>query len=472
MISRQEIANLVHGAAENFRKQASLAEQELRHVDMSQGLCDELLDPEGWHKVLATFAGTMKLAVALTDSEGRRLGECHNPQPTWLLARAAMPKTNAGCPFCLARPPQVCSAVADALRTGSVVIVEDQAGLAHAAVPLSLGGHRLGSLIAGQVFSHYPEPLPLQRVARDLGISRQQLWQQAIQQVPVTRRTLRLYADLLMSLGQAFLGERYAAFLHRMLAQTNQRYRLFIDGVKDYALITRDRTTGCITSWNSGAESLFGYTEAEIMGQEAVCLVAPEAVHREAQQLAWSEADRLGSVYREGWWIRKDGSRFLGIGMLASMGQEYGLLIRDDTEVRRTQEEMQQAQKLESIGVLAGGIAHDFNNLLTGIIGGLSYAKTSLTPDHPAYPMVEIAEQSGERAAELVAQLLAYSGKGRFVISRFDFSVIDIGDAAIDFRQYSKERQVGSFAHAGIALDPGRCQSDPPGGDEPDHQWR
>ena len=464
MISRQEIAKLLR------KGQANLSEVEPRYSDMSPGLCDELLNPEGWNKVLGTFAGTMRVAVALTDHEGHMLGECHNPQPTWRLARAARPEAEVGCPFCL-EPPAACSAVANALRTGSVVIVEDQAGLSHAAVPLSLGGHHLGALIAGQVFSHYPEPLPLQRVARDLGISRQQLWQQANRQVPVTRGTLRLYADLLMSLGQAFLGERYAVFLHRMLAQTNQRYRLFIDGVKEYALLTSDRS-GHVTSWNDGAEGLFGFTEAEIMGQNTSSLVAPEAVYQEAQQRARSEAERLGSVDREGWWIRKDGSRFFGTGVLAAMGQEYGLLLRDDTEVRRTQEEMRQAQKLESIGVLAGGIAHDFNNLLTGIIGGLSFAKTSLTPDHPAYPSVEIAAQSGERAAELVAQLLAYSGRGRFVISRFDFSALIAELLPLISISIPKNGQVGSSAHAGIALDPGRCQSDPPGGDEPDHQWR
>jgi CheY-like chemotaxis protein len=102
--------------------------------------------------------------------------------------------------------------------------------------------------------------------------------------------------------------------------------------------------------------------------------------------------------------------------------REYGRLLRDVTELRRAEESLRQKQKLEGIGVLAGGIAHDFNNLLTGIMGGLSLAKASLPPDDPAYPMVELAEHSSTRAAELVAQLLAYSGQGTFVVTRFDFS--------------------------------------------------
>ena len=180
-------------------------------------------------------------------------------------------------------------------------------------------GQQLGCLLAGQVFSHYPEPLPLQRVARELGISGQLLWQQAIRQVPISRATLQIYADLLMSLGQAFLGQRYAAILHRTLAQTNQRYRLFIDGVKDHALFTMD-STGRITSWNSGAERLFGYTEAEIMGQPSSRLVGPENVHRNVLPEAMVEANRSGSVEWGGWRVHKDGTRFFCAGVLASMG--------------------------------------------------------------------------------------------------------------------------------------------------------
>jgi PAS domain S-box-containing protein len=422
VIARKQAAVPDHGAANLIQEPANAAEEEFRYADMSGEWRSELLEPAGWDKVLETFAITMRLAVALTDTEGRVLGQCHNPQPVWRLVSAARPAADGECPFCLA-PPAACSAVKDALKTGEPVTAEDRAGLAHVAVPLSLGGQQLGTLIAGQVFTRYPEPLPLERVARDSGISRSRLWQEAIQQVPVTRSTLQLYGNLLMSLGQAILGERYAAILQRKLAQTSRRYQLFLDGVKDYALYTVDRA-GRVTSWNHGAERLFGYSEAEITGQDSASMLAPGILNVEAMQQAKFEADQLGSVEFEGWRVRKDGTGFFGEGVLASIGDEYGSLVHDVTETRRSEQDVLQAQKLEGIGVLAGGIAHDFNNLLTGIMGGLSFAKNSLPAEHPAYRMLEIAERSSVRAAELVAQLLAYAGKGKFVVTRFDLSAL------------------------------------------------
>ncbi len=95
---------------------------------------------------------------------------------------------------------------------------------------------------------------------------------------------------------------------------------------------------------------------------------------------------------------------------------------RDVTERRRFNERLQQTQKLESLGVLAGGIAHDFNNLLTGIMGNASIALDDLPPESPVRSNLDAVVNASERAATLTRQLLAYAGKGRFVIERFNLS--------------------------------------------------
>jgi PAS domain S-box-containing protein len=384
----------------------------------------ELLDADAWAEVLDKFGRTMRLAVALTNSKGKILGKCHNPQPVWAMARQKLSEPGTACNFCLA-PWPACTAVADALKTGTVVLVHDQACLAHIAVPLILGGRRLGTLIAGQVFDRYPEPLALRRIARDFGISQQDLWHEAVHQAPVSHSTLEVYGDLLASLGHAFLRERYAAILHRKLAETNRRYRLMIEGAKDHALFTVN-AEGSITSWNPGAERLLGYTEAEILHQDFRRFFTPEDIRNGVPAHSIQVADKKGWIEEENAQVRKDGTRFFSETVMASLGKgnirEFGRLVRDVTERRKSADALLQAQKMESIGVLAGGIAHDFNNLLTGILGNVSMAVDGLPPDHPSREMLDYAVNSSQRAASLVSQLLAYTGKGHFVIGRFDLS--------------------------------------------------
>ncbi len=98
-------------------------------------------------------------------------------------------------------------------------------------------------------------------------------------------------------------------------------------------------------------------------------------------------------------------------------------IVRDVTEQRQAEEhhrrleaKMQHAQKLESLGVLAGGIAHDFNNLLVGILGNASLALMDLPPHAPAREGIQQIEEAAQRAAELTNQMLAYSGRGKFVV--------------------------------------------------------
>ena len=99
-----------------------------------------------------------------------------------------------------------------------------------------------------------------------------------------------------------------------------------------------------------------------------------------------------------------------------------GQRIRAEAEAREARERLHEAQRLESIGLLAGGIAHDFNNLLTGIIGSASLALETVQPESTTHRMLEIVLSSADRAAQLTRQLLAYAGKGSYVINFLDLS--------------------------------------------------
>lgn len=89
---------------------------------------------------------------------------------------------------------------------------------------------------------------------------------------------------------------------------------------------------------------------------------------------------------------------------------------RAEEERRKLEQQVMQAQKLESLGILAGGIAHDFNNLLTTILGNADLALDELSRVAPAREHVHDIVRASRRAAELCRQMLAYSGKGRFVV--------------------------------------------------------
>jgi PAS domain S-box-containing protein len=114
-------------------------------------------------------------------------------------------------------------------------------------------------------------------------------------------------------------------------------------------------------------------------------------------------------------------------------GKVAGLVaaLHDVTEIREAEDrrrqlesQIQHSQKLESLGVLAGGIAHDFNNLLTGILGNANLALMEMTPEAATRQTIEQIEVAAKRAADLTKQLLAYSGKGRFVVQRLDLSAV------------------------------------------------
>ncbi|HEX7088379.1 MAG TPA: response regulator [Vicinamibacterales bacterium] len=114
---------------------------------------------------------------------------------------------------------------------------------------------------------------------------------------------------------------------------------------------------------------------------------------------------------------------------------------------RRAEEQMRNAQKLESLGVLAGGIAHDFNNLLVGVLGNAGLALLELPEDSPARQAIRDIEISAQRAAELTRQMLAYSGRGTFRVEPVDLS------ALVEEMSQLLRRVITKQAHLSLRLD-------------------
>lgn len=133
----------------------------------------------------------------------------------------------------------------------------------------------------------------------------------------------------------------------------------------------------------------------------------------------------LGMANAEGGYTAAD---LEGLESLAAAVVQVFLRKRAETAARDGDERLRQAQKMESIGVLAGGVAHDFNNLLVGVIGNASLLDDMLPPGDPARPLLRGILKGGEQAAYLTRQLLAYAGKGGFIRQRVNVSSL-VADA-------------------------------------------
>jgi signal transduction histidine kinase/ActR/RegA family two-component response regulator len=226
-----------HRVLEHNRNQGNGERSAQPIGELPPAICADLLDPALWQDGLAKYARCTNLAVVLADAAGRLIGSTINPRPTWSFLHSKTPPLQKdeggrmtdekcpgnvtdssfilhlssflpGCPFSLARL-QPCNCVVNALARRGVVVARDQTGLVHFAVPLVLGEHPLGALVAGQVFTGYPEQLPLEHVARQLLLPPGKAWELARLEHPFKRATLEVYADLLATLGQTFLQTRY-----------------------------------------------------------------------------------------------------------------------------------------------------------------------------------------------------------------------------------------------------------------------
>lgn len=109
---------------------------------------------------------------------------------------------------------------------------------------------------------------------------------------------------------------------------------------------------------------------------------------------------------------------------LVGRGQDITARRQAEEERRALEHKLLETQKLESLGVLAGGIAHDFNNLLVAILGNAGLALLDLPSEAPAREAIEQIEIAARRAADLTRQMLAYAGKGRFVVQPINLNAI------------------------------------------------
>ncbi|HZW14800.1 MAG TPA: PAS domain S-box protein [Brevundimonas sp.] len=216
------------------------------------------------------------------------------------------------------------------------------------------------------------------------------------------------------------------------LRRSEEQFRRLVQGVTDYAIYMLD-PTGQVSSWNAGAARIKGYAPDEIIGEHFSRFYTDEDRSTSEPAKALAVAAREGRFEKEGWRVRKDGSRFWAHVVIDPIRDDDGEVIgfakitRDITERRDSQRALEEArealfqsQKMEAIGQLTGGIAHDFNNLLMAVLGSLELVKKRVPYDPRITPLIDNAVQGAQRGAVLTQRMLAFARKQELKMEAVD----------------------------------------------------
>jgi PAS domain S-box-containing protein len=204
--------------------------------------------------------------------------------------------------------------------------------------------------------------------------------------------------------------------LHRRTAEQLGEYRsklaLIIDSSED-AILSKE-LNGIITSWNRGAEHIYGYTAEEVIGKHISLLTPsdrPDEIPEILKKIAKGESIEQYESVR----VTKDG-RHLNVSISVSplrgaSGEIIGAsaIARDITAQKRAEGQLRQAQKMEAIGRLAGGVAHDFNNVLAIINACREFLRDRIPTTADSSIYVDNIKKATERGSMLTKQLLAFS---------------------------------------------------------------
>ena len=201
----------------------------------------------------------------------------------------------------------------------------------------------------------------------------------------------------------------------RAIQEREERIRAIMDNAADGIITITDR--GVIESLNQASETIFGYSEKEIRGRNVkVLMPEPDRGQHDgyiASYLKTGKGKIIDIGPREVSAQRKDGTIFpmsLAISVMDVGGEQKFIgITRDITKQKETELQLQQAQKMETIGQLTAGIAHDFNNLLTVIMGNLQLVTRSINDNDMALKRLDSTMSAAKSGAALISQLLSFS---------------------------------------------------------------
>jgi PAS domain S-box-containing protein len=229
------------------------------------------------------------------------------------------------------------------------------------------------------------------------------------------------------------ITERKAA--EEALRESEDRFRLLVQGVTDYAIYMIS-PTGVITNWNAGGERIKGYKREEIVGSNFAVFYTEEDQAKGLPAQTLTTAATEGRFEQESWRVRKDGTRFWAHVVVDAIRDEAGKLLgfakitRDITERKQALEALEranaalfQSQKMEAIGQLTGGIAHDFNNLLAIISSSVDVLATR-PQNYADKKVLDAVRRAVDRGALMTQQLLSFARQQPLMVENYDLNAV------------------------------------------------
>ncbi|HBF34563.1 TPA: hypothetical protein DDW35_08360, partial [Candidatus Sumerlaeota bacterium] len=318
-------------------------------------------------------------------------------------------------------------------------------GLWDAGASISVGGHHIANWLIGQVRDESQSVDKIREYAKQIGLDEEEAVTAFLEvpAMPLKRfenvsQTLFVMATQLSVI--AYQNLQQARFITdqklgaEALRASEAKFRRITTNIEDI-VYSVDAKTWEYLYISPAFERILGYNWEDVQaagGRRAFLpqIMPPELFEQQEQTFKQQTAAQNTTLpcQSEGWWCCKNGSkryledRWILVYEADELVSCDGVL-RDITERKMAEEQrnalqrqMEQTQRLESLGVLAGGIAHDFNNLLMGILGYADLAIEEISPMSPARESLGEIDKAARRAADLCRQMLAYSGKGKFVI--------------------------------------------------------
>ena len=226
------------------------------------------------------------------------------------------------------------------------------------------------------------------------------------------------------------------------LRESEEKYRNLVERANDGIAIVQDNLLKYL---NPRLAEIGGYTADEVIDTPFTDYVYPDELPKVVDYCNRRMAgDETVSTYETA--LRhRDGSKIdveFNTGIITYQEKPAALaIIRDMTERKRLEAQLQQAQKMEALGTLAGGIAHNFNNLLMGIMGNASLMVSETDFTHPNYEKLKNIEKLVDSGSKLTQQLLGYAREGRYEIIPLNLNQL-IKETSDTFRATKKEIRV------------------------------